>query len=79
MTRRYESCYVEGLVCSKCDWFSAPLLDFTNGINIPVLVCPVCGEATMMATGKYQIKEEYSFFGLILKSRNYLSFEKVIS
>jgi hypothetical protein len=76
--REYETCYLSEPACSECDWFSTPLLDITNGIPEPRTTCPKCGCCTELAVGKYNVREEYAFFGLIFRSRRYLSFERKI-
>jgi len=58
-----------------CNWFSTPLLDFTNGVVEPRMICPRCGSSVEMAVGKYSVRETFWLFG-ILKDREYLAFER---
>ena len=65
-------CYVVTPCCTECDWFSQPLLGFSNGIVMPRIVCPKCGEAVLEMVGRYEIIETKRwFFGI---KREYVGF-----
>ena len=51
-------CYTSTPCCTKCEWFSWPLLIARNGFMIPPrTVCPDCGSAVAETVGQYQIRE----------------------
>ncbi len=71
---QYTSCFLRVTVCTKCDWFQRPLLDFFPVPMPPRVICPNCGEALTETTGRFEIEEERGFFGQ-LKSRQYVAFK----
>ena len=61
--KEITGCYVRTPCCTKCDWFSWPLLLPRNGFMMPPrTVCPDCGAELAEIVGQYRVRETKGCF-----------------
>ncbi len=62
----HKSVFLKATICSECDWFHSPYLEFMRD------VCPECGNSLVFQVGRLIFRKT----GVLKKTREYVGFER---